>query len=260
MIRLFVTDIDGCLAVPYRPFRLDRLSRIRDWARLAGAPGSHDVYPAVSICSGRSYPYVEAMSQILDLRTPVLFESGAGLFDPVEMLCRWHPDVAPDLESGMEEVKRFVSRLAAGTAVSVDLSKRTQVAVVAPDRKHIDPLIGPVSEFVSVSHPALKTFVTPFSIDVVAPNLTKRDGIRWLAEICGVGLDEIAFVGDTDGDIGALQLVGSSFAPANADTSVRAVVGETMSGSDVDGVIEAYEKVLTRNREANPEAKRPLER
>jgi len=95
---------------------------------------------------------------------------------------------------------------------------------------------------------------------VVAPNLTKRDGVRWLAEICGVDLQEIAFVGDTDGDIGALQTVGRSFAPANADTSVRAVVNETLSGSDVDGVVEAYEKVLEQNRGANPEAKQPLER
>jgi len=260
MIRLFVTDIDGCLAIPYRPFRLDRLERIREWARMAGPPGSHTMYPAVSICSGRSYPYVEAMSQLLGLQTPVLFESGAGLFDPLEMLCRWHPDIAPELDAGMEEVKGFVSELIAGTSVSVDLSKRTQVALVAPDWKYIEPLIGSISDYVADSHPTFETFVTPFSIDVVAPNLTKRDGVRWLAEICGVDLQEIAFVGDTDGDIGALQTVGRSFAPANADTSVRAVVNETLSGSDVDGVVEAYEKVLEQNRGANPEAKQPLER
>jgi len=251
MIRLFVTDIDGCLSIPYRAFRLDVLGRLREYAVAAGEPGTHELYPAVSICSGRAYPYVEAMSQLLDLRCPVLFESGAGLFDPVQMHCIWHPEFDADVQIEMEEVKTFVTSLTDGRRLSIDLSKRSQVAVVAPERSVIESVYEEIVGYVSSSHPALETFMTPFSIDIVAPHLTKREGIAWLAERCGLSWGEIAFVGDTSGDMGALAKAGRSYAPANADTPVKDLVDVTTAGSDVEGVLEAYHDAIEFNRQAN---------
>ena len=51
MIKLFVTDIDGCLAEPYEPYDLEALSTLRRLADGAQGPA-----PALSICSGRPYP------------------------------------------------------------------------------------------------------------------------------------------------------------------------------------------------------------
>ena len=257
MIRLFVTDIDGCLATPYQPFRLDVLSQIRTHALSAGLPDSQTIFPSISICSGRAYPYVEAMSQLLHLNCPVLFESGAGLFDPVRMHCYWHPGMDAATEEGMEEIKRFVLKLAEGTELSVDLAKRSQVAVVAPERRFIEDVYPAILSFVESTHPGLQTFMTPFSIDIVAPHLTKKAGVAWLAELCEVKLSEMAFVGDSEGDIGALEIVGRSFAPANADTSVKAVVDVTTVGSDADGVLEAYLNVVEFNECQNRQTHKP---
>lgn len=251
MIRLFVTDIDGCLATPYRPFRLDVLSRLRDYAREAGLPGSHSILPAFSLCSGRAYPYVEAMSQLLALTAPVLFESGAGMFDPLLSVCRWHPDFDDATSDSMKEVKMFMDNLVQDTVLSVDRAKRSQVAIVAPGPDEIQSAVQKIDAYVHDSHPSFKTFHTSFSVDVVAPHLTKRSGIAWLAEWCGIEMAEIAFVGDSNGDIGALKEVGRSYAPANADTEVKEIVHRITNGSDADGVFEAYLDVLQFNEKAN---------
>jgi len=62
VIKLFVTDIDGCLGEPYTPYDLDGLATLRRYAHDAGPPTAPSATPAVSICSGRPYPYVEALT------------------------------------------------------------------------------------------------------------------------------------------------------------------------------------------------------
>jgi hydroxymethylpyrimidine pyrophosphatase-like HAD family hydrolase len=88
------------------------------------------------------------------------------------------------------------------------------------------------------------------SIDVVPRSLEKEAGMRWLSKVTGVSLQNMAYIGDANGDIGALQLVGHSFAPANAAADVKSVVDTVTNGSDIDGVIEAYQTVISARREA----------
>jgi hydroxymethylpyrimidine pyrophosphatase-like HAD family hydrolase len=97
-----------------------------------------------------------------------------------------------------------------------------------------------IEDWVTQNAPGFTTFHTHVSIDVVPPGLSKKEGLVWLAEKTGVSLDEIAFIGDTNGDIAALESVGRSFAPANAQPQVKNVVHHICSGTDIQGVIEAY--------------------
>ena len=57
----------------------------------------------------------------------------------------------------------------------------------------------------------------------------------------------MAFIGDSNGDLGALETVGYSFAPANATAEVRARVQVVTDGRGIDGVLEAYRWCLARN-------------
>ena len=66
----------------------------------------------------------------------------------------------------------------------------------------------------------------------------------WLAEKCGISLSEIAFVGDTGGDVGALKIVGASFAPANATNDAKAAAHHASSLFDIDAVLEAFQMVV----------------
>ena len=248
MIRLFVSDIDGCLADPYKPFELDQLERLSTLSTIAGAPGDHPDFPAVSICSGRAYPYVEAMSQLLGLVTPVLFEAGAGMFDPVEARSEWHPDFTDDVRAQVDEVRHYLEGLVAGTIMSIDYAKRSQAALVCTDDDLLNHALEKITVFVEDGFPDLCTYHTHISIDIVPNFLSKRVGMTWLADICGVETDEIAFIGDTNGDIGALKLVGASFAPANAQTGVKDVVQHVCAGRSVHGVMEAYGRCVEANK------------
>jgi len=240
--KLFVTDIDGCLAAPYEPFDLDGLSTLR---RL---PAEGAAAPALSICSGRAYPYVEAMTQALGLTTPVLFEAGGGQFDPEAAQTTWSPHLTDEVEAKLRVVEEwFVTEWVPGTHISLDHAKRTQTGVVSPEPEEIQALLPRTEQFVAEEAPGLHVFATDISVDVVPPGITKRDGVQWLADGLNLTLDEIAYIGDAETDLEALNAVGISFAPANADAAVRAQVDHVTEGSVIEGTLEAYRHCRAQN-------------
>lgn len=242
MIKLFVTDIDGCLAAPYEPFDLEGLATLR---RL---PDEADHAPVLSICSGRSYPYVEAMTQALGLTTPVLFEAGGGQFDPGTAQTTWSPHLTDEVEAKLRVVEEwFVTEWVPGTHISLDHAKRTQAGVVSPKVEEIQALLPRTEQFVVEEAPGLHVFGTDISVDVVPPGITKRDGVEWLADGLDLALDEMAYIGDAETDLDALNAVGISFAPANADAAVRAQVDHVTEGTVIEGTLEAYRHCRAQN-------------
>jgi HAD superfamily hydrolase (TIGR01484 family) len=248
MIELFVTDIDGCLAQPYEPYDLVGFSTFRQFIDGAGSPTAEDSAPAVSVCSGRSYPYVEAITQALGLTVPVLFEGGGGRFDPVAAQTTWNPALTDEIEGEIEAVRHwFATECVPGTQMSIDHAKRTQAGVVSPDPDEITAVRPRTEEFVAENVPDLRVFSTEVSIDVVPPGITKRTGLEWLTDHLGVEMDEIAYIGDTDSDLEALSAAGTSFAPANADEEVLRMVDHVTDSPVLEGVLEAYRQCLELN-------------
>lgn len=248
MVKLFVTDIDGCLARPYEPYDLDGFATLRQFAEEAGPPAESSRAPAVSVCSGRSYPYVEAVTQALDLRVPVLFEGGGGRFDPVAAQTTWSPRLTDEIEAEIEEVRHwFVTACVPGTQLSLDHAKRTQAGVVSPDPDEIAEVRPRAEQFVAENVPDLRVFSTDVSVDVVPPGITKRTGLAWLSDHLGVAMSEMAYIGDADSDREALSAVGTSFAPANADEAVRRAVDHVTDDRVLDGTLNAYRQCLDWN-------------
>lgn len=247
MIRLFVSDIDGCLSEPFRPFDRERLDTI---ARMAATGSLFDVPstpPAFSICTGRPYAYTEAMTQLLGLTTPVLFEAGAGLFDPTTTRTSWHPDFDRELEDEIADVRSWLSSQIQGTDLFVDTGKRTQASLVGPSRNEVRALLPRVRERLADNHPGLVAVSTPVSIDILSQRLRKAQGLKWMAQRLRISMSEIAFIGDTDGDIGGLRVAGRSFAPSNANAEVRSIVDVVTKGKAAIGVHEAYLACIREN-------------
>lgn len=245
MIKLFVTDIDGCLAEPYQPYDLEGLSTLRSFAEATGSVPENGSAPVVSVCSGRSYPYVEAITQALGLSVPVLFEGGGGRFDPVAAQTTWHPALTDEIEAALDEVRHwFVTECVPGTQLSLDHAKRTQAGVVSPDPDEITEVRARTEAHVAEHALDLRVFSTEVSVDVVPPGITKRTGLEWLADHLGVALSEVAYIGDADSDRKALSAVGTSFAPANAAEEVLRTVDHVTEGRVLDGTLEAYRRCL----------------
>lgn len=243
MTSLFICDIDECLAVPFEPYDLDALTEMARVTRTA----ANDDRPAVSLMSGRAFPYVEAMSQLLGCVAPVLFESGGGLFDRVAGRVTWHPAFTPDVEAQIAEVAAWIKRdLIPSTNLQFDYGKRTQAGVIGPDKDETARVADVVRTYQEQHYPDLVTFNTPISVDVLCADITKREGIEWLADVTDIAPFHMAFIGDSNGDLGAIAAVGMGCAPANAVPGVQEAADFVSPSSCARGVLEAYQAFCAR--------------
>jgi HAD superfamily hydrolase (TIGR01484 family) len=251
-IKLFVSDIDGCLSEPYPPFDLEGFRELAAYATryTVDRPDPEGRHPALSLCSGRPLPYVEALSQLLGLTAPVLFENGGGLFDPVRGTVTWNPQFTDVLRGQMDAVTSWLlTDCLPGSTMRFDHAKRTQAGMITPDLEEVSRMLPRVTAYVQAHFPRLQVFYTPVSIDVLPPGITKDFALSWLALRMGVDLSETAYIGDSNGDIAALRSVGYSFAPANASDDVKEAVRQVTRASVLDGVLEAYRWCLDENSE-----------
>jgi hydroxymethylpyrimidine pyrophosphatase-like HAD family hydrolase len=245
MIRLFLTDIDGCLAEPYRAFDLDGFRRLREWADLAERDPSR---PRLGICSGRSYGYVEATAQALGLSGPALFESGGGRLDLPGGRIRWNPALTPALEAQLDAVRAFYrDELVPRGGFEIDYGKRAQAGVVSLNPRALAHALAETEALVAERFPDLMVAPTPVSIDVLPRALSKAEAVAAVAWEEGLDLEEVAFIGDTRGDLGALEIVGVSFAPANAEPEVLEAVDVVTGGAALEGLLEAYTWCMAHN-------------
>ena len=245
MISLYLIDIDGCLSEPYQPFGLDGFRQLRDW----GTRGLTDpLAPRIGLCSGRSYAYVEATAQALALRAPALFESGGGRFDLPEARITWNPALTPQVEAELRRCREFLLSevVPRSETVSFDYGKRSQAGIVGPVPGECETFL-PEVEALGADLPGLVVYHTPYSVDVVPRELTKVEALRWLAATEGMSLEEIAFIGDTNGDAPAIAACGLGIAPANGAASAHAVADLVTDSSTLGAVLEGYRACLQRN-------------
>ena len=246
VIRLFLADIDGCLSEPYVPYDLEAFARLRAWGERALEDPR---YPCVGICSGRAYAYVEAVAQALGLRAPALFESGGGRFDLGAARITWNPALTPAVEDALGETRAFLLSevVPRSPTLSYDYGKRSQAGIVSPVRGECEKHLAAVRAFAEKQGAGLVPYHTPHSVDVVPEPLTKVQAIRWLAAADGLGLEDVAFIGDTDGDAAAIGAVGVGFAPANGSPEARAAADVVTGRAVLEGTIQAYRECLRRN-------------
>lgn len=246
MLKLFLTDIDGCLSEPYVAYDLDAFAQLRAWARRAETDPR---FPRIGLCTGRSYGYAEAVAQALDLRAPALFESGAGSFDLQAARITWHPALTAEVEAELARTRAFlVSEIVPRSeTVSYDYGKRSQAGIVTPRPGECEASLPEIEAFVAAETPALRAFHTPFSVDVIARELTKANALAWTARSEGLEVSELAFIGDTVGDAEAIHVAGLGVAPANSDDAARDAADFVTPGEAVEGVLQAYRACLERN-------------
>ena len=249
MTKLFISDIDGCIAQPYKPMDASGIAALTKLAQQGGALGSDAVYPALSLCSGRPMPYVECLTQVLGLQLPVLFESGGGIFDPVNARITWSPHLTPDVVKQVREVTRwFETDCVPGTLMVVDYAKRAHAGIIGPNPAEITAAIPDVEAFVASAGLDFDVLPTHLSIDVVPKGITKETGMQWLLDTLALSFDDIAYIGDSQGDLEALKLAGRSFAPENAKSVVKEAV-DLVVPAQIDGVLAAIKMCIDRNQQ-----------
>ncbi|MDZ7681678.1 MAG: HAD-IIB family hydrolase [Fodinibius sp.] len=245
MIKLFITDIDGCLSTPFKTPDWEKLSQLR---RL-NEQSAHDMaVPPLSICSGRPFPYVEAVAQWLGVKKPVVFES-AGLYELETNKIEFLSAFDEEAHQQVQELKQWLREelVPRYSNLIIEFTKRMDAGVIHLDSEVINEIYPEVKAYVKEHYPRFEVHYTDVSINIILQQNNKRNGILELCDLLDIDPQEVAYIGDSSGDVPGLQVVGRPFAPANASEDVKAVA-EVLDAEVTDSVLMAYRNLIEHDR------------
>lgn len=244
MIKLFVTDLDGCISEPFKTPDWDAIQKIRN---LNLKSRESEVIPPLTICTGRPFPYAEAVAQWLDIRHPFVFES-AGLFHWDGHRFVMAVEAANGKMEPIQKMKKWLTEevLPNFPGVNLEFSKLMDAGVVGKDLEQINQLHKLIMEKVEQDFPGLEVHATDVSVNTLMPGNDKLQGFKLLSEALDIQLSEMAYIGDSSGDVPALKKVKMAFSPQNARDIAKqhSVVIEKKTTS---AVLEAYERIVEYN-------------
>jgi HAD superfamily hydrolase (TIGR01484 family) len=255
-LKLLVTDIDGCLIQGEKaPYDFEALAAIRELNRAAERDKT---IPRMTICSGRPYPYVEAMIKLIDGYLPGVFEHGCGLYYPRKDLrheCAYHPH-AQRSDGERLALDELINRVIRETGAGRQCGKGALVTFFPPPVQPAENFAAYIRELVNEAGLFLAVGNTITSVDVTPRGVDKATGLRWLldelkADGWEISPDEVAAVGDSTSDIGFMKLAGFAAAPANAVPAVQAMAHYVSLQPYTRGLLDILQKVISTNRASN---------
>ncbi len=246
MIRYFLLDLDGCLTRPFQTPDWQAVTAIRD---LQIRSEDDKTIPALSLCTGRPLPYAEAVAQWMGIRDLVIFESGGGFFHPVTNKLIWSPHFTPEIARKSKELRAWFTNelLPRYPDMLIEFTKHTDVGMVHTDPVEIEDVYEIACFKVEQQYPEFEVHRTDVSVNIILRECNKASGLRFFADYYGITSDELAYIGDSTGDLMALKWAGTGFAPANAVPEVKKQAHVTREEATL-GVLEAYRMLIDINK------------
>jgi hydroxymethylpyrimidine pyrophosphatase-like HAD family hydrolase len=243
-VLVFACDVDGCLAaVGHAAYDLQTLHAIVELNR---ASEDDPTVPALTLVTGRPHPYVDALTQALDLRLPVSFENGAGLAtrDPYEA---W---LLPEAQTSLAALRRCEELVEERDDVFIQYGKVASLSVFPTEDGPGVPQLTAELRALIEEH-GLELIAEPSASDcvnVLLPGVDKSLGLSALLDALDLPEAAVAGIGDAVGDVAWLRRCGVSFAPAGAGAEVKQVVTRVSPFDDAAAVLEAYRALVAANR------------
>ncbi|MEX0823896.1 MAG: HAD family hydrolase [Balneolaceae bacterium] len=245
MIKLFVTDLDGCISTPFQTPNWDAINKIRELNILSRTDES---IPPITICTGRPYPYAEAVAQWLDVKLPFIFES-AGLFHWEGNRIETALDTKDSEPNQIREIKNWLKSdvLPRYPEAVLEFTKMMDAGIICTDEVIVNEIHDLIKEKINQSFPTFEVHATDVSVNTLMPGNDKLQGLKLLSKSLKIGLDEMAYIGDSSGDVPAMKNVHFAFAPSNARQIAKDHATE-LTQSTTEAVLEAYSRVIKYNR------------
>lgn len=222
-IKWIILDVDGCIspeesvAWELEPFlELVRLSR-------AASAGQGSI-PPLTLCTGRPQPYVEALMKILDVRAPAICESGAVLYCLADNRARYAGGVSEEKIAGLRAVRCFIESeiLPGEPRALIQFGKEAQISVFSERPELLPPIGRRIDEFARRrGGPALHISASHYYLNISLAGVDKGSTLRQLLDELGVKRDQVAGIGDTEGDLPLREAVGFFACPANSTAVIR---------------------------------------
>ncbi len=223
MIRLIVSDIDGCLTEGgISRFDLDFLKHLQEWNRSAR---ENDHIPPITVCTGRPQPYVEAMVQAIDCFMPVICESGGVLYDFSTRTLLINPTFDVEMKKKYNLLYRHIGEqfLNGTRPIALEPGKFTEITIIPYHPLTVDALWNEADEFIQPYSVDFRISRTRTVINFSSHLIDKGVGIKWLSEQTGIGCADMAGFGDSDVDALFLKEVRFAGCPHNAIPEVKLI-------------------------------------
>jgi HAD superfamily hydrolase (TIGR01484 family) len=244
-MKLFIADLDGCIAHPFEAPDWEAISELRELI-LEGKNDENDI-PLFTICTGRPMPYAEAVAQWLSVDLPIIFESGGGLYDVRRNHIEWTPSLNEDRLAQIGELKNWLQEtiIPRFDGLIPEFTKRTDVGLVHPRKEVIDAIFPEIEAYVKSEYQGFVLHHTDVSINILLSDFNKGTGVARLGELLDIPFSRMAYIGDGTNDIPAMQRVGQAFAPSNARPEVKQVEGiQVMDDEATKAVLAAFRKFI----------------
>lgn len=241
MIPVFC-DNEGCL-VPGKGlgFPLTELLELREL--LAASPRLR-----FSLATGRSIPYVEAMTQVLglcDSDDPAICEGGAALYWPrrekdggvgapaYERLSYFDPTAF------LHDLREYLP----DDSYRVELGKMACLSLYPEGSWTVEQL----RDEIRGRHPAVERYsilTSVAAVDITLGRVDKASAVRLVCERMQIPVSQAVAIGDSGNDLPMLSTVGLAACPANATAAVKQVCGYVSRFESTRGVIDILRHVL----------------
>lgn len=256
LLKMFCSDADGCLNGPEElgapcgptvPWDLvgmkllkDELSRVKD-----KAPDW-----IFSVITGRSDDWLLALIEALGIAKfwPDVYvgaENGA----IARRLGEWgrialHPEMNIEVMESLGIIDReIIPKLVKfGGVVEPKSTCRTVTAPAGMSSVEFADVAKKIMEGCDSTPPEIKIIFGASAVDFVRVN--KEAGIRHIASLNGINLDDICVAGDGGADLDMARIAGNSGAPANASEKVKAGMKMVAKSPGPRGVIEIIRAVI----------------
>lgn len=224
MVPPLALDIDGTLTHPDR----------------AGIdPRAFEVLPTweapVVLCTGKAFPYPVTLCHFLGIPESVVAENGG------VVLAAERVEFAGDPETARAVAEEFEARggdLGWGAADTINRWRETEVAV------HVDADEDLLREV--AAEYGMTVVDTGYAYHVKSPDVEKGEGLLLVADLLDVDPAEMVAVGDSENDVSTFDVVGESYAVANADGRAREAADHRIDDAHMDGTLAVLSDLARR--------------
>ena len=227
MVPPLALDIDGTLTTPSG--RID--PRIVELLPAWEAP--------VVFATGKSFPYPVALAHFLGREERVVAENGGVVHVDGETTILGDPAAA---RAAIEVFRERGGDLGWGAGDTVNRWRETEVAVSVDADERL------LREVVSAADADLEVVDTGYAYHVKSPSVSKGRGLQRVAAALDTSPASFVAIGDSENDVATFEVVGESYAVANADADARAAADIVTEGSYADGTLDVL--AALREREA----------
>jgi hypothetical protein len=239
-VKWIIADVDGCLSPEESiPWDIPAFQKLAELSRAASA-GEGTLAP-ITLCTGRPQPYVEVLMKLLDIRAPAICENGAVLYSLHDNRAWYAPGVTEEKILGLRAVRAYIETaiLPRHPEALIQFGKEAQISVFSEQPDCFAEIQPMIETFVAEQGgPELVINASHYYLNISLAGVDKGSTLRALLAELGVRGDEVAGIGDTEGDLPLREAVGFFACPANARESIRAVSDYVAPHETLAGVLD----------------------